>query len=256
MKNVAYYHAYLDDMCSWSLIFMEQMRCLEKSDLINNLDMIKISAITQLDRRTEIFVDLCSQYKARFEIEFVPNKHKDDHEMLSKLESNSSSDMIIDETYTQHKIYRDSIQSQEDYNILYFHTKNVTSMINALLVPGRVSKYKNRYDCRQYINWGTLLEWQRCVEGLTNNDIAGVNYSTSPSRHFIGGYFWAKSSYVKTLPDPAFIDWWTEYKTRINDEWMNRANNRYRAEQWIGYRDDVSVFNIGNNAGDYIENDI
>lgn len=254
MKNVAYYHVYLDDLCTWAQIFAEQMEYMEESNLLQNLDVIKVTAISQPDGRVDIFRNFCSLYPVKFEIEFVRNIHANDKEMMQGWSSIFDNLPATSETHTLSKIYRDS--QKEDFNILYFHMKGITATLNNLIVPGRISKYRNRYKWRQFLNWGVLTEWRKCVDALTENDVASVDFQEVPSKHFRGNFFWTKSSHVRSLPDPEPTEWWNECKKKMNDEWMNRASDRFRDEQWVCYKDNVKVFNLSDNNGNYNASDI
>jgi hypothetical protein len=254
MKNVAYYHVYLDDLCTWAQIFAEQMNYMEESNLLQNLDVIRVTAITQADERLEIFKSFCALYPVDFEIEFIKNIHPNDHEMMQSWSSIFDKMPATSETYTLSKIWNQS--KEEDFNILYFHMKGITATLNNLVVPGRISKYRNRYNWRQFLNWGVLTEWRQCVDHLKDNDVVGVDFQDQPSKHFRGNFFWTKSSHVRTLPDPAPIEWWEECKKKMNDEWMNKASDRFRDEQWICYKDDIKIYNVSPNEGHYNANDI
>ena len=48
MKNIAFYHAYLtDDMGTWSSMFMEHIKIMQDNKLLDALDELRITAITQ-----------------------------------------------------------------------------------------------------------------------------------------------------------------------------------------------------------------
>jgi hypothetical protein len=253
--NIAYYHIYLDDYCNWAQIFAEQMSCFEKSNLFQNTKIIKITAIAQMDKRRDILEEFCTLYPVRFEIEFLKNVHKNDKEMMEGWTSIFNKTNNVSETYTLSKMYRDSQCELYDYNILYFHMKGITSTLNNLIVPSRVSKYKNRYDWRQFLN-STITNWKVFIECLEHYDVAGVDFQDEPSKHFRGNFFWTKSSHVRTLPDPEPLEWWEECKQRMNDDWMNKVSDRFRDEQWICYKDNVKTVNLLSNHGSYNSNDI
>lgn len=255
MKNVAYYHVYLDDACTWAQIFAEQMGLMERSKLFENLDCIKVSAITQEDRRIEIFTDFCRMYPVSFDINFIKNVHTNDQEMMQGWSAIFDKKIPnIGETPTLSRMYADS--QNEDFNILYFHMKGITATLNNLVVPGRVSKYKNRYDWRQLLNWGVLTEWRQCVEALKEVDVAGADYTDVPNKFFRGNFFWTKSQHVRTLPDPEPLEWWEECKEKTGDEWLSKSTDRFRDERWICYKDDVKVFNLKSEDRTYIDYDI
>lgn len=254
MKNVAYYHVYLDDFCTWAQIFAEQMDCFEKTGLFENIDTIKVTAISQQDQRAEIFANFCRLYPVRFEIEYIKNIHKNDYEMMENLSRIFDDVQFIGENHTLSKMWNDS--KHEDFNILYFHLKGITATLNNLLVPGRIAKYKNRYDWRQFMNWGTLKEWKFHVDALKENDVSGVDFQELPSKHFRGNFWWTKSSHVRQLPDPVPLEWWEECKRKANDPWLDKVSARFRDEQWVCYKDGIKVSNIANNNGNYNFNDI
>ena len=57
MNKIAYYHTYLtDNSAVWSSIIMEQFKVMEDSGLLDELDEINITAITQDDERMKKFV--------------------------------------------------------------------------------------------------------------------------------------------------------------------------------------------------------
>ena len=86
MKNVLYYHLYLtDDYGTWSSIFMEHMKLLEDHKVLDALDKIDFTVITQNDKRKmNAFVDLQGQYdigKPK-NLDFIFNPYANDRDML------------------------------------------------------------------------------------------------------------------------------------------------------------------------------
>lgn len=249
-----YYHSYLDDNFMWSHILLEQFKLIEDSGLKPYIEKIKITAITQEDNRIKNFCDLVSLYKIPAEVELVKNNYNNDFDMVEATRDIRTNNLKnIDERHTIKKIYDDC--QKEDLTILYFHTKNITSIINNL-IPGMASKYRNRYYWRQFMN-KTISGWQECVKALENGyDTAGVNYSTDPSEHYSGAFYWTKSEHVRKLPDPTDPNWWIELKRRKNHPWLNQINDRFAAELWPCSLPETKAFNLASNNGDYIANDI
>lgn len=225
-----YYHVYLTDNPSiWSGIVIEQLRCMDESTLLKSLDNIEFVVITQNDGRVSAFKKLCETFEtsAKINYTFIQNPYKSDIEMLTNIES----DATITENVTMQKIYNDA--QNEDTNLLYVHTKGITSLIKHFN-RGNVHDYMKYYYWRQYLNWGVLTKWIRCYnQTLYLNDVAGINYRDNPSPHFSGNFWWSKSSYIKTLPDPSTLDWWNKLQRNTTDSWLKVASHRFRDEMWV-----------------------
>jgi len=254
MRNRAYYHTFLDDYFSWAHIMTNQFCLMEKNHLLENIDMMKITAICKNDKRAEIFQKLCATFPVNIQIELIESKYKNDFEMLEDW-SHLQGDAVkpLSETHTHAKIFDDC--KTEDLNVLYFHAKAITSVSNCLIKHGHASKFKNRHLWRQLLNFGTLTYWNMCVEQLVENDAVGVDYQTSPP-HFRGGFWWSKSSHIRELPDPRDDSWWLNFKAQATEHWYQNLSNRFRDEFWICSKKDTKAFNIVKNEGYYVENDI
>lgn len=257
MKKVAYYHGYLDDHFLWSNIVAEQFYALEQSNLLTNLDEIRMTIITQNDDRWKVFQELISQYKSNINIEYIENPFKSDKEMIQALSTGMDAPgQIVSEAHTFSKIRQAAWQEQALY--FYFHMKNVTSLVNNLLVPGRASKFKNRYAWRQFLNKYGITEWRTAVEHMRVADVVGVDYKTEPLPHFCGSFYWMNSEYVRTLPDPQSIDWWKKLQDTCSDPWIKGATPRYRDEYWIlaTTLPEPKIVNLQKNEGHYNNADI
>lgn len=239
MKNILYYHVYLtDEPSTWSSVFLEQMKCMEDAGMFSVLDEIRMTCITQLDARNEYLHQLCNTYPVKFNIEFVQNSYSDDKDMLSGL----STERTITENYTYRKIYNDC--QKEEMIVCYIHTKGITSSMK--FSKDYMSIHKNYYYWRQYLNWGVLEKWKTCISALQEHDVAGVNFYMNPSPHFSGNFWWANSSYITKLPDPATVDWWRELQKNTNNMWLKYAPDRFRDEQWLCSLNDVKIYNVFN----------
>lgn len=246
MKTRLYYHAYLDDNYLWTQIMLEQFKLMEDSGLMPNIEKICITAIGQRGGIEDTFVSFIKLYNVPFEIDFLYNRYPNDQEMLTGISNNYT------ERYTLKKMY-DHCQT-EDLTVLYLHTKNVTSLENNFK-RGMVSKYRNRYYWRRFIDQ-TITFWSVLQQQLDNNDVCGVNYTTDPTEHFSGNFFWSKSEHIRSLPSPEQNQWWYDLQKRKNHPWMNTVDERFASEMWICSRPDTKAFNLMSNNGDYIANDI
>lgn len=262
MKNVIYYHLYLDDLYSWSHILAEHFFLIDKTDLIKNIDEFRMTVVTQDDRRIEAFTSLVSSYasshKVKFQIEFVKSNYLNDDEMLQDMTNlNYNSPKAIGETYSLIKMYNDS--QKEDVNICYLHLKNVTTVTNLLINNTLGSKFKNKYYWRQLMNDSTITRWKTCVEKLDEGyDVVGGDFLDGPAKCFRGNFFWTKSPYVRTLEDISDSNWWHNWKQRLKDvdPWLYNSAKRFGDERWICSNPNVKTFETVRNDGFYIDNDI
>ena len=254
MKTTVYYHAYLDDCFLWSNILLEHFKAMEDSGLMSNISRMRFSVTTQNDDRVRMFYDLCETYKAPIEIEFIQNQYPNDIEMmkdLGRIHENVSKNP--DEGYTHLKMWNDC--QTEDQIVLYLHSKGIMSIVNNLMVPGRASKYRNRFYWRHFMN-NVINDWELCIDALNTNDIAGVDYQTEPSPHFRGNFFWTKSDHVRRLPKPTDLRWYDDLKRKVNNPWLNSVCDRFATELWVGSLPETKYFNVRFNNGDFIDNDI
>lgn len=262
MKNVVYYHAYLDDLYSWSHIVTEHLFQIDKSGLLNEVEEFKFTAITQDDMRAVAFRDLVASYarntKSKFSADFIKSNYANDAEMLEDMTNlNYNSPKAIGETFTLIKMQKDS--QKEDMNICYLHSKNVTTVRNLLMVPGRASKFKNKYYWRQMMNDGVIKHWRDCVNALNNgHDVCGADYLGGPAPCFRGNFFWTKSSYVRKLDDLSDPNWWQNWKQKLknSDPWLYNSAKRFGDERWICSHPDVKTFESLPFNGFYIDNDV
>ncbi len=225
MKNIAYYHLYMtDNPVIWSCIFCEQIMYMERSSLLNNLDEIRIVVISKTDRRISKFIEMCKYLIPEEKVKFLffENPYSNDQEMLSNLESNKT----ISENHTMRLIYNDA--QTENCNLLYIHSKG----IKPYLTYDNMEIFVRYHHWRQYLNWGVLTNWKECIEKLNDYDIVGINYRKDPSPHFSGNFWWSKSSYIKTLPDPSTKLWWQKIKFETTDTWLKNVSDRFRDEMW------------------------
>jgi hypothetical protein len=218
---------------------MEQFKLMEDNNLIDNLDVMNITAITQDDERIQNFVYLCESFGFRkLNITFIKNVHANDRDMLSGRETNGPS---ITEIPTFKKMW-DDCQTQES-NILYFHSKAMTAY-DRLFCAGEVGKYKQNVYWRHYLNWGVLEKWRECIKALDKYDMAGVNYRNEPIPHYSGSFWWADSAHIRLLPNPETTDWWYNIQASATDHWLRTCPIRYKDEHWATHMPETKMFNI------------
>jgi hypothetical protein len=242
LKKKLYYHVYLtDDYGSWSHMIIDQIKLLEDHGLLKEFNQgdITITCITQNDQRTDIFLRLINDLGLKGNIYLHQNSHSNDGRMLSDINSSTT----ITENVMMQKIYEDSLK--EDFQLLYIHTKGITSVDNHLK-KGNIRTFINYYHWRKFLEWGVIERWRDAVDLLRSNDIVGVNYFDQPARHFSGGFWWANSSYIRTLPNPATLDWWRDLQSKASDPWLRTTSDRFRDEMWPCYGKDAKIASIKN----------
>lgn len=81
---------------------------------------------------------------------------------------------------------------KNDRNILYVHSKGVN----------RIDKNDCVEDWRNYMSYFLIEQYKICIDYLKNNDTVGVDLRATPTLHYSGNFWWAKSDYVKRLCHP------------------------------------------------------
>jgi len=107
----------------------------------------------------------------------------------------------------------------DDYNILYIHTKNIGKKINECIE-----------DQIRYMLYFLVSKWTDCVNSLNNKnyDSCGVDLRREPTLHYSGNFWWAKSNYIKKLPQPIQFNNLNKYPNKLN-------SLRHNQEFWICY---------------------
>lgn len=112
-----------------------------------------------------------------------------------------------------------SAATEADCYCWYIHTKGVSD-----LCP-------NRASWRRRMESVVLDNHAACYELLNEHDACGPFWLMigfdRPNPHFSGNFWWARSSYLRTLPRPVEL----------------HVANRYEAEFWIGKNPAIKVYN-------------
>ncbi len=220
---------------------IDQIKLMEDHGLLKEFGTndIKITCITQDDQRTKSFLELIKDLGLNATVQLYQNSHPDDKHMLSGINDNTT---ITENVMMQH-IYNDCLK--EDFHLLYIHTKGITSVDNHLK-KGNAQTFINYYYWRKFLEWGVIERWDDAVKMLDEHDIVGVNYFDQPSKHFSGNFWWANSSYIRTLPDPATMSWWKDLRSIASDPWLRTASDRFRDEMWPCSKQDAKIASLGN----------
>jgi hypothetical protein len=135
------------------------------------------------------------------------------------------------ETHTINLLHKHATESEEEFNVLYLHTKGVTRV-------GDV----NVSDWMNYMIYFNIAEYKRCIDLLADYDAVGVNLQTMPKLHYSGNFWWSKSSYIRKLKQCEHIHhnspefWLTEGKNgKFVSLWHSNVNHydeRYEEDKY------------------------
>ena len=116
------------------------------------------------------------------------------------------------------------LPGHEDWLVFYFHAKGSTSP------PERQSMSERWRMCMMR---HCITNWRTCVSDLDKGcDAVGCHFMEPPAtppgqRIFGGNFWWAKASYLSTLPSILQRD-------RIRFSGIDSLDSRYESEVWIG----------------------
>jgi len=193
--NKLYYHFYIPDEPShWELLLYEQLDCIEGSLLHHHCE-IEICVSSNQENYKNL-QELIKSYP------FLKSTWFD-----TNIEDNQNHY----EGTTLLKLYDEC----ENYEYIgYIHSKGITNL----------TKYTNKW--RKTLECAIIEKYQDNIEALKSGyDVSGIFWLL---HHFSGNFWWAKSSYIKTLPRPTLEDW--NLKTYNEEFWRSK----YRYEIWIG----------------------
>jgi hypothetical protein len=105
-----------------------------------------------------------------------------------------------------------------DVNVCYYHLRGVTSPLDNLCVV----------DQRHYMTYFNIEKYKDCISILNSGaDVVGVDYSTWPTFHFSGNFWWSKSSHINTLVAPEDLPGIDNFYNKDD------RKHRHRCEMWI-----------------------
>jgi len=137
------------------------------------------------------------------------------HDILNKIIiKNVDTCLTLFEVPTQ-KILYDFCCDNKDYNVMYIHTKGVGKEINLCIE-----------DWIHYMLYFLVEKHEDVINKLIDFDTVGVDLREEPVLHYSGNFWWAKSSYISSLPDPILFKNINNYPNPLNSE-------RHNQEFWI-----------------------
>lgn len=127
------------------------------------------------------------------------------------------------------KLQKSAQATEREVYLLYIHTKGVS-------IPDN----NNKQLWRKRLLQKTVKEWKECVSLLENgNDISGCGWRDNDNI-FQGNIWWAKSSYIKKLPELYSI-----YTKSVTYKDIDFIKYRSECERWVG---SISTKKVGVNG--------
>jgi hypothetical protein len=177
----------------WEEILFKFLKNINDSGLINKISNIHINFSGKYDNK----ISELNNYFCKLNISLYPNLQ--DYELP-----------------TLKKIYDFSLKNKNS-NILYLHTKGVGKQINLCIE-----------DWVNYEIYFLIEKHQLCLDMIKNYNTVGVDLRKEPTLHYSGNFWWSKSSYISTLPDPFDFSNINKYPNPLNSQ-------RHNQEFWICY---------------------
>jgi hypothetical protein len=177
VKIAIFYHLYQEG--KWGEILAEQVTLMRNSRLLDSAEFVSVGINgKQLLGGNE-----------KFKFYINDNQEREETPTLVRL--------------------KEFARDNEDYKILYIHSKGATKDSKCI------------DDWRSLMNYFVIEKWQECVELLDNNDAVGCNYSEDTflgyHPHFSGNFWWANAKYIN----------------KLNPEYLE-SESRWDREFWIG----------------------
>ena len=198
-NNYIFYHIFIET--NWYEIVSEQLERIHESGLLKN-SLLKIGVVYGYGVDKDFNIKKLESILNRFynyEIIFIePNGCCGESQTLKFLSDFSK-------------------KSDENFNVLYLHTKGITQFQTEREVPVR--------EWRRMMEYFLIDKWQDCLLKLHEGyDCCGINYQNHAGnvkneskliQIFNGNFFWVNSFYLKKLDDSILFE------------------HRYSAENWI-----------------------
>lgn len=122
-----------------------------------------------------------------------------------------------------------------DFRLLYLHSKGIT-----FGTKYRPDTNHHQTKCvrawKNYMEYFNIEKHELCLDMLKTHDTCGVELTTHPQLHYSGNFWWANSSYIRTLkkfdssniknphcdPDRAYCEFWA-----TDSQFIKSANLHY-----------------------------
>jgi hypothetical protein len=188
-----YYHIGAIDN-DYKSIVDDQIKLLESTGLLNKADRIFYSIVGKQDISLPAKFE-CIYKNTDFTVAELP--------MINLLHEHSKTN---------------------DFKCLYFHTKGSSSDYQKHIKI-------NQKSWRKYMEYFCIEKWESNISLLNKFDTIGTSLIFANDswyqNHYAGNFWWANSSYIKTL----------------SSVYDNTSKGRYKAEMWLLSNRNVNAFN-------------
>lgn len=130
------------------------------------------------------------------------------------------------------ELVRSFCQVHRESNVLYLHTKGASYDETFEVIE----------DWRRMMVHFVVEQADEALSRLDEDDVVGCNLLASPRPHFSGNFWWARGSYLRTLPSPAAesrhaAEWWvcsgsTVRASSLHDSGLDHYRNTYPRESY------------------------
>ena len=119
----------------------------------------------------------------------------------------------------------------EEDAVVYMHTKGISYLAGDRTVAGQFTArhVKAINGWRDTMEHYCIDQWQDRYNGLIDWDTQGCYLREKPFRHYMGNFWWARASYMMSLPHPMEF----QVKPYPGMEYEETKPDRMRYEQWI-----------------------
>jgi hypothetical protein len=214
MKPIyVFYHFFARPGFDWTWALDQQLQILRQSGLTNVAD-----------------INMC--VTGEIDLDYVARRYP----FVNVIDVRSVDHYNVYEGQTLKAIYESDLP--DDAYVLYIHNKGATS--NSTYVAA----------WRECLNYEMITKWRHCYNRLMYNDVVGVSDThvlRSNSVITSGNFWWAKASYLKTLPDPINS---TQY---LDKHHPSDYDYRYCFERWITSNNPKLEFTCNMGVDPYIE---
>ena len=101
----------------------------------------------------------------------------------------NSPDIKLYECFTLNMLYNDALRSNEEFNVLYLHSKGLNHN----------KTNPNVEDWVEYLCYFNIYKYAINIKKLSDFDTVSVNLNYDKTIHYSGNFWWSKSSYIKKL---------------------------------------------------------
>lgn len=211
---VNYIYIHVCCINNWKDVFNHLYYDIKSSGLHDVVSRIKCSVLCQPESKTETEIYFSKLLLSDEKLELLGITCK----------------ISLYETHTINLLHKHATESEEEFNVLYLHTKGVTR------------NNVNVDDWIKYMIYFNINEYKTCIDKLVDHDAVGVNLVNVYQLHYSGNFWWSKSNYIRKLKQCEHIHynspefWLTEGKNgnflSLWDSNINHYDERYQEDKY------------------------